>query len=61
MIRYSFREEGLHKLMLRVYADNQQAIRSYEKAGFVKEAYLKDDVWIDGRFRDMILMGVCNE
>lgn len=60
MIRYAFEELGLHRLFLRVYADNLQAIRSYEKAGFVREAYLRDDVCIDGQFRDMVLMAVLN-
>ena len=60
MIRYCFDELGLHRLFLRAYADNLQAIRSYEKAGFVKEAYLHDDVCIDGRYRDIVLMAVLN-
>ncbi len=60
MIRYAFRELGLHRLFLRVYADNARAIRSYEKAGFEREAYLKDDVCIDGKFRDIVLMAVRN-
>ena len=37
-----------------------QAIRSYEKAGFVREAYLHDDVCIDGKFRDIVLMAKLN-
>lgn len=61
MIRYSFEELNLHRLFLRAYADNTQAIRSYEKAGFVKEAYLRDDVCIDGKFRDIVLMAVLNK
>lgn len=61
MIRYSFEELKLHRLFLRVYADNIQAIRSYEKAGFVREAYLKEDVCIGGVFRDIVLMAVLNE
>lgn len=60
MIQYCFEELGLHRLFLRVYADNFAAIRSYEKAGFEKEAYLREDVWIDGKYRDIILMGVLN-
>lgn len=61
MIQYGFQELGLHKIFLRVYAENGQAIRSYEKAGFIQEAYLKDEVLIDGRYRDMILMAVFGE
>lgn len=60
MIKYCFEEKKLHRLFLRVYADNTQAIRSYEKAGFVKEAYLHDDVFVNGRFRDIVLMGIVN-
>ena len=60
MIRYSFEKLKLHRLFLRVYADNAQAIGSYEKAGFEREAYLRDDVCIDGKFRDIVLMAVLN-
>lgn len=60
MISYAFEELHLHRLFLRVFADNQQAIASYEKAGFAKEAYLKDDVCIDGVYRDIVLMAVIN-
>lgn len=60
MIDYCFRQLKLHRLFLRVFADNTQAIRSYEKAGFVKEAYLKDDVRIQGQYRDIVLMGILN-
>ena len=52
MIKYCFQELKLHRLFLRVYAKNQQAIRSYEKAGFTKEAHLREDI---------ILMGIINE
>lgn len=61
MIEYCFTELSLHKLMLRVYANNVRAIKSYEKAGFVKEAYLKDDVCIDGEYRDIVLMAIWNK
>lgn len=60
MIRYCFEELKLHRLFLRVYAENLQAIRSYEKAGFEKEAYLRDDVYVGGRYRDIVLMGILN-
>lgn len=58
MISYAFEERKLHRLFLRVYADNMRAIGSYEKAGFVREAYLRDDVYVDGSYRDIVLMAV---
>lgn len=60
MVRYCFEELALHRLFLRVYAENERAIRSYEKAGFVKEALLRDDVYIDGEYKDIVLMGILN-
>lgn len=59
-LRYAFFVEKWHKVMLRVYADNVGALKSYENAGFEREAYLKDEVCIKGEFRDMILMGILN-
>ena len=60
MLRYCFEEEKLHRIYLRVLADNHQAIRSYEKAGFERGADLKEEVCIDGVYRDVILMGYLN-
>lgn len=53
MLQYCFEEEGLHRIYLRVFANNLQAIRSYEKAGFVREGILRDDVRIDGAYHDI--------
>ncbi len=57
-ISYAFTFLQLHRLYLRVFADNKQAIHSYENAGFEKEAYLKDDVCIDGKYKDIVLMAI---
>lgn len=61
MVKHCFEKENFHRLFLRVYADNIQAIRSYEKAGFEREAYLKDDVFVRGEYRDIVLMGIINK
>ena len=61
MLKYCFEEEGLHRIYLRALSGNAQAIRSYEKAGFVKEAVLRDDVRIDGKYIDIIWMAVINQ
>lgn len=61
MTAYAFQKLSLHRLFLRVFADNMRAIRSYEKAGFVREAYLKDDVCINGEYRDIVLMAVLDQ
>ncbi len=60
MLKYCFEQEGLHRIYLRAFAENLQAIGSYEKAGFVREAVLKDDVRIDGQYRDIVWMAAIN-
>lgn len=55
-VGYAGNTMRLHKLMLRVFADNAAAVRSYEKAGFVKEALLKDEIKGEEGYRDLILM-----
>lgn len=61
MITYAFEQMGLHKLMLRLLADNKRALRSYEKAGFVQEGYLKDEVYLEGGYKDVIYMAVIHQ
>lgn len=60
MLSYCFQEEKLHRVYLRVLASNVCAIRSYEKAGFAREGYLKEDVRIGGKYRDIVWMGAVN-
>ncbi len=60
MLRYCFEEEKLHRVYLRVLAGNDGAKKSYENAGFVVEGILKDDVCINGSFRDVIWMAIVN-
>lgn len=55
---FGFDQLKLHKIMLRVFANNENAICSYEKAGFMKEALLKDEYKINDKYRDIILMAI---
>ena len=60
IVRYAFNNLKLHKIMLRVIATNLTAINSYKRAGFVKEAYLKDEVIIDSEYKDIVYMAIIN-
>lgn len=58
--KYGFENLELHKIFLRVFEWNKQAIRSYEKAGFQHEGLFHDDVFINGKFHNIIMMGLIN-
>lgn len=60
-VAYARDELKLHKLMLRVFADNISAVKSYERAGFVTEGHLKDEHFQKGAYRDLLLMAVIFE
>ena len=48
---------NLTRLELEVYADNQSAIRLYERFGFEVEGTLRQHALRDGQFVDSIVMG----
>lgn len=60
MARFAFEELGVHKIFCRVFAENMPSIVSSEHVGFEREAYLKDEVLIDGVYRDMVLLARIN-
>lgn len=57
-LEYAFEELKMNRVFLRVFADNKQAVRSYEKAGFKYEGTFRDDVIIDGTPYDMVFMAI---
>lgn len=61
MLKYAFEKLSLHKIMLRVFADNTRAVQSYINAGFVQEGYFKEEVKINGVYKDIIFMAKINE
>ena len=58
LLRYLFQVQGLNRVTLMVLSWNERAIRSYEKAGFVIEGVLREDVYDDGRYHDQTVMGI---
>ncbi len=54
--RYGFEKLGLHRIYLRVFEENKQAIKSYEKGGFHREGLLTDDVCVQGEYRSIVWM-----
>ena len=60
-IEYGFNELRLHRIMLRVFSDNIQAIRAYKNAGFEFEGEFRDMIYQNGQYRNMTFMSVINQ
>lgn len=56
--QFGFDVLGLHRIFLRVLGENQNAYRSYEKAGFKTEGIARDMVYLNGKYHDVIFMAV---
>lgn len=59
--RHGFETLNLNRVYLRVHADNQRAVRAYEKTGFAHEGRLRQAVFKNGRYGDVLLMSVLRE
>jgi RimJ/RimL family protein N-acetyltransferase len=58
LVDHGFRELGLHRIQLHVYAFNARARRAYEKAGFRAEGTKREAYYRNGRFHDVIVMSI---
>lgn len=58
MLRCAFERMGLRRVELITDADNERAIRSYERCGFVKEGVLRQHRLRHGKPLDMVVMSV---
>lgn len=61
MLQYGFETMGLHKIYLSVFAYNQAAIHSYQRAGFEIEGIFRDDFADNGRYEDVVWMAALKE
>lgn len=61
ILDYGFHRLNLHKIILGVAADHIAAIRSYEKAGFRREGLIAKLLYIDGDYKDEVIMGITHD
>ncbi|MGU3540924.1 spermidine N1-acetyltransferase [Methylobacterium sp. A54F] len=55
-IDYAFSVLNIHKLYLHVDRDNARAVRIYESCGFMAEGVLRDEFFVNGKYRDAVRM-----
>jgi len=58
LLGLAFREMNLHRVFLRVDADNARGLRCYEKVGFRRDGTLRDAVFKEGRYLDQHVMSI---
>jgi len=58
MIDYAFNILNLEKILLEVVESNSPAIKVYEKLGFEEEGRLKRQVYLDGGWKDVLIMSL---
>lgn len=61
LVAWGFYTLNLNRVQLRVFADNERAIRSYQKVGFQIEGRLRQASFYHGGYRDLLYMGVLRE
>lgn len=55
---YAFDFLNAHRVWLGVSAENIGAIKCYEKAGYIREGVLRDEIWNRGKYVDAIRMSL---
>jgi len=60
LIKLSFEIAKLHTLKLETFEGNIPAIKLFNKMGFKEEGRLKEYVYKDGKWKDVIVMGMTN-
>jgi RimJ/RimL family protein N-acetyltransferase len=61
LLQFAFRDWNLRRVQLYVLDGNESALRTYEKCGFKREGVLRQAVYIDGRYRDLVVMAVLRD
>lgn len=61
LCRFGFDELNLHKIKASVMDFNTSAIRCYEKCGFIRDGLLRQEVWRDGAYHDVVLLSRVRE
>ena len=58
LLDYAFRYRNYRRVWLRVNASNERGLRAYRACGFIEEGRQRDHVYSDGRYVDLVLMGI---
>ena len=58
LLQFAFKRLNLNKVYLNVGAFNEKALKMYASLGFKKDGILREDVYIDGEYIDVLRMSI---
>ncbi len=61
ILRFAFVKLNLNKVFLEVYEFNKNAVELYKKIGFKTEGNLKSHSYKNGKYRNLLIMGIFRE
>ncbi|MGQ4511782.1 GNAT family N-acetyltransferase [Streptomyces sp. DW26H14] len=56
--RFMFAERRYHRCQARIFAHNEASLALHRRLGFTEEGRLREAVFLGGRHRDVVLMGM---
>ncbi|KAF5373893.1 hypothetical protein D9758_000790 [Tetrapyrgos nigripes] len=61
MVDYAFQWLNMNRVSLSVYEGNPRAIDLYKRVGFIEEGRKRKCNWVNGRWEDIISMGILED
>ncbi len=61
LLKEVFEQLNLHRAEWWTFAENTTSLRLAEKMGFKEEGRLRDTVFFDNRFHDMVVLGLLRD
>jgi RimJ/RimL family protein N-acetyltransferase len=58
ILKHGFEDLNLNRIYLYVFEENLRAIAAYKAVGFIQEGVLRNSVYKNGRFNNMLVMSV---
>lgn len=61
IVNYGFKERNLHRIYSHILATNHASIRIHQKCGFSSEGILRDAVYKNGIYQDLVVVSKLNK
>ncbi len=61
LLDYGFRLQNMRRIWLSVNGNNERAMRAYRACGFREEGRLREHVWSNGAYVDLVHMGMLRQ